>query len=503
MNSEKNNNLFPITLLMDRIISKFNPNNCKDLNITYAFIFDDHTPIYIEVSNGYAKILNENVPPQINTTIRTTHETWQKICLNEISAQNALIENLIKSEGEVKNYFLLASLLDKDLPSNVKNSAAFSSEENGEEDQKSNDSLESMNVSSENQLASTREKEIELNDTKTKPSNSNKSDLSGKRKKENSINKHKKTKVKKETKSKVKKDNKNLIPISSIMNGMIAGFDSSKADGLEIIYKFVFDDNKPIYLEIKNKTAKLYSKCPGEINTTITTSHETWHKIAFEGLSGEDALFDGLVKCEGSLKNFALLPKLFNPHEEDENSQDISLKLNPVVWTALALVPWIFYWSTHHLFSSIITSSFAVLYTTLFITFLKPPKYRRITKLESLTIIVFSFYHLFNILNPVIFNDTVSSFFLNIILILMFFMSVGSRMSIIGEYSQMSYDPVITNTKLFKLINKNITILWGIIFTLKFIIDIFVEKPLNNLSYLLILLGIVISYIYPKMKIGK
>ena len=35
-------------------------------------------------------------------------------------------------------------------------------------------------------------------------------------------------------------------------------------------------------------------------------------RFRFNQLSGEDALMDGLITCEGNFKNFASMPKIFD-----------------------------------------------------------------------------------------------------------------------------------------------------------------------------------------------
>ena len=105
-----------------------------------------------------------------------------------------------------------------------------------------------------------------------------------------------------------------LMPIDSLMNGLIKKFNPENAEGINITYKFVFDEHDPIYLEVKNQTARLLpkSETPEKIDTTLTTTHEVWQKICFKELSGQDALMDGLITCEGNLKNFASIPKIFD-----------------------------------------------------------------------------------------------------------------------------------------------------------------------------------------------
>lgn len=265
--------------------------------------------------------------------------------------------------------------------------------------------------------------------------------------------------------------NNEILPLNVIMDGMVAKFNPANAIDKHIIYKFIFDGYDPIYLEIKNNTAKLLSSEPSHVDTTIITTHETWHRIAFEGLDGEDALMDGLIKCEGNLKNFALMPTLFNTSEEEDNSTSPNLKLNPVIWVSLALVPWIFYWITHNIFSPSIVSAFSI-------------------------------YNLASFLNPVLFKNIISPFFLDIVLILTLFISAGTNSSVMGEYSKISFHPSVTKTKLFKIINKNLTLLWALVFAIRFTLMLVIPSPLNNLSYLVIVLGIIISYFYPKSKLG-
>ena len=84
----------------------------------------------------------------------------------------------------------------------------------------------------------------------------------------------------------------------------------------------------------------------------------------------------------------------------------------------------------------------------------------------------------------------------------MFFMSSGCEISAMSEYSEISYNSTISETLLFKIINKNLTILWSIIFTIRFILSLILETPLYNVSYIFIILGIIISWIYLKLKLN-
>ncbi len=84
---------------------------------------------------------------------------------------------------------------------------------------------------------------------------------------------------------------------------MVANFNPTQSNNLNLSYKFIFENSKPIYLEIKNKTAKLRHRFNGEVNTTITSTYKTWYEIIFKDLKIETALLDGKIKCDGEVKN--------------------------------------------------------------------------------------------------------------------------------------------------------------------------------------------------------
>lgn len=515
------NQLFPISLLIDRVIARFNPNNCSGLNITYSFILDDYEPIYVEVKNNFATPIQPSSLVNIDTTIKTTHLTWQRLCMHEISAKDALSSNLVKCEGDIKNYFLLMNLIDENM---VKELIYKHKESN-------NDYVETVyeelfetieeatpspvtspklnNKLIEEEIANEKAEEAK-EQVKRAKINAKKSKKSAKKAKKDANKEKQKTKKMAKIQEKEKKrkqrlesiKSKKTIPIKFIMKTMVYGFNPKENKDLKITYKFVFDEEKVMYLKIKDKNAKLYSKNPGDVDTTINTSQDTWYKIIFEGLSEKTALLDGLVKCEGDIKNYEMLPKLFKINtKEDENIPNLYPVLNPIIWISLALVPWIFYWGTNEYLSSLIISSFATIYLILFIIFLKPSHYKKLTKLEALTFISFTTYHLLNAITPT-FNEVVCSFLLNIILILSLLLSIGCKTPILTEYFQISFDPIITKTKLFKLINRNITLLLGGIFTIRFIIEITLPSPLSYIGYVFWGIGAAITYVYTKIKLG-
>ncbi len=92
---------------------------------------------------------------------------------------------------------------------------------------------------------------------------------------------------------------------------------------------------------------------------------------------------------------------------------------------------------------------------------------------------------------------------LKMILILAFVISAIVRKPITSDYSRQSYKKSITVTKLFIDINTSITLLWAIIFSIQFIFKFIILSPWNNLLYILDIIGLIISYYYPKIKLGE
>ena len=280
-----------------------------------------------------------------------------------------------------------------------------------------------------------------------------------------------------------------------------------------------------LYIEVKDNVAKLLSDTPSHIDTTIKTTHEVWQKISFNELSGQDALLNGLVTCEGSMKNFALMPKLFDrelPKESDseeysENNSNKKSETNNKEETFnedlskpkatnknKELMP--INTIMNGMVAGFEPSKAKYLHIKYKFSFDDhEPIYLEIknnTALETATLFAFPLYHLFSVINPIIFNYEISALFLNGILILTLLISSFTKSNVMGEYSELSLDTYITKSKLFRIINKNLTLLWNLIFTIRFLMEFFIPRPLNNLAYIFIVIGIIVSYKYPKKKMG-
>lgn len=313
--------------------------------------------------------------------------------------------------------------------------------------------------------------------------------------------------LKEESKMSVKSNDlleKPDMSLKSFLIGMTANINKKKVSkDINIIYEFNFDNKDKYYIEIKNRKAKLLTDNKGrESDVIINTSFEVWYNIAFGNIEGRDALFDGFLTVEGSGELFMKIPEFFNTDTLGQKSEE-KKKLNPLLWLTITLVPWIV--------TSIITNKFhikgdiisllAILYTILIITFIKPKQFKVITKLESLTLITFSLYGLVYIFDGAIFYN-MSNWILDVILIISFLISSLIRKPLTEDYSKEAYSEKMIRTKLFKDINIHLTVLWFIVFTCQFIIKIFVPDPWNYFGEILAVIGLLISYFYPKIILG-
>ena len=122
--------------------------------------------------------------------------------------------------------------------------------------------------------------------------------------------------------------------------------------------------------------------------------------------------------------------------------------------------------------------------------------------LEGLTFISFALYGILYKFAPIVF-EAISSYILKIILIGAFFISAIIKKPITSDYSKQSYKDSMTRTKLFTDINIVITLLWAVIFAIQLIISLIISAPWNNLDQILSIVGLIISYYYPKIKLGE
>lgn len=279
-------------------------------------------------------------------------------------------------------------------------------------------------------------------------------------------------------------ENQKIMASKVFMAGMCANLNKEKAVDCNIEFDFT-DDNK-FYLQIKNKKAKILDKKPKNIDVSIITTYKTWYEIGFLKKDGQQAYIDGELTINGSTEIFMQIPKMFEQKIKEEKPQR---KLNSIIGVNLALIPWIIYWILGDKISSLTMEFLAILSTVIFVGFIKPKK--EVTLLELTGILVFS-----NFLSSIKYLPDIS-------LIIVFLLSVLINKPLTGEYSKFEFNSEMVKTNLFLNINKFLSLMWAVIFSLKFIIKLLIPYPINNISYSLIIIGIIISIIYPKKKLGE
>ena len=310
------------------------------------------------------------------------------------------------------------------------------------------------------------------------------------------------------------KNNKKLInddliepdmSLKQFMIGMTANFDSSTVSKDEnYLLEFIFDDKDIYYIEVKNKKAKLLNKkVDKKSDVIVKTSYKVWYNIAFNGLDGRGAMFDGKLIVLGNADIFINIPKYFNTSSLSDEPTIKKKKLNTIFWLVLTLIPWILSGTISEFYNDGIgISLFATLYTALIIVFIKPRQFKEITMLEGLTFISFTIYGMLYKFMPTIF-ELIGNYILEIILIGAFLISALIKKPITVDYSKQSYKDSMTTTKLFTDINIVITLLWAVIFSIQLIVSLTISGHWNNLAQVLSIAGLIISYYYPKIKLGE
>ncbi|WP_250277617.1 FAD-dependent oxidoreductase [[Clostridium] colinum] len=295
------------------------------------------------------------------------------------------------------------------------------------------------------------------------------------------------------------KDDEILEP-NMFISGMIEEANKDNIKGVSAKYMFNFKDiNKKYIIKIENEKVFL-DKDTNNIDTEIICDYKIWAMISNNKISGETAFREGSLKVKGNIEKFKLLTKIFEPNSEIE-SEPVKKLIRGDILFPIALVPFIFYWSTSNIpmlnIPYSVYTTVAILYTVLIIPLFKP-KYikNQITNLEKITLITFTLMLLL---------DENFSKYMEIILPigLLIFSFKGENM--IGQYSKLGFNDSVSKTKLFNKINKNLSIMWSIIFITQFIVAkvIFIDNQLASLIYILSGIGGIISFIYPKKAMGN
>ena len=301
----------------------------------------------------------------------------------------------------------------------------------------------------------------------------------------------------KEEKNEEKPKKEITMDLSTFMLGMASNLNKEVAKGEDLVYCFDFEGYEKYYMAIKNQKAKVSKTKPEKLDVTVKTTYQTWYEIAFEGKDGADAFLDGKVKIEGSPEAFMKLQTLFDtssPQKKEKKQR----RLNSIVGVNLALLPWILYWVLENTLNPVAISLLATLSTVTFVNIIKPKK--ELDLLETISLVVFSAYGALSVINVELF-EKVSLYLVDFSLIFAFLFSVLINKPITGDYAKLEYSKEVSDTKLFLEMNMFLSGMWAIIFSLNFLVKVVLPSPINNIAYLLIIVGLVISYVYPKKRL--
>ena len=301
----------------------------------------------------------------------------------------------------------------------------------------------------------------------------------------------------KEEKNEEKSKKEITMDLSTFMLGMASNLNKEVAKGEDLVYCFDFEGYEKYYMAIKNQKAKVSKTKPEKLDVTVKTTYQTWYEIAFEGKDGADAFLDGKVKIEGSPEAFMKLQTLFDtssPQKKEKKQR----RLNSIVGVNLALLPWILYWVLENTLNPVAISLLATLSTVTFVNIIKPKK--ELDLLETVSLVVFSAYGALSVINVELF-EKVSLYLVDFSLIFAFLFSVLINKPITGDYAKLEYSKEVSDTKLFLEMNMFLSGMWAIIFSLNFLVKVVLPSPINNVAYLLIIVGLVMSYVYPKKRL--
>ncbi len=288
------------------------------------------------------------------------------------------------------------------------------------------------------------------------------------------------------------------MALKTFMIGMVAGFKRERSKGITDTYQFIFDGQDIFYITVANQKAKLWQdECPNTADVLVKTSYETWYQIGQGQLKGEEALMSGRLKLEGDLDVFMNIPLLFGEEISPATERDL-FKAEPYI--PITLAPWVLYWIAKHHLSPQLLALIAILYTLVVMFILKPKGFKSITKLEGITLLGFSLYGLLPSISPGWFA-IFQPYLLDGILISGWFISAWTHNPITQEYSYYGYRDSMVRTNLFTQINRHLTLMWTLIFTVQFITVMLIPSPWANLIYLLSAFGGVASALYPKYKL--
>jgi len=307
------------------------------------------------------------------------------------------------------------------------------------------------------------------------------------------------------------------LALRQMLEGMTLTFDAVAAGNMEATIQFNVTGEEPgiYHLRIANGDCIFHMGAAKEPSLTITTPSDIWLKIISKELDRKDALMQGLYQVNGDLSLLMRMSTLFKT--PDSTSDGISayaapreqrpagpIALSGIAWMPVALIPWIFFWSTFeiHAVSSWVSVGFPFFFTLFMII------YRRF--FDKPTLMEWGglgFFTLAGILT-IIGNSTFATWGTVISQIILGGLWLGSLvfadMPLCAEYSKWGYIKQLTRTSLFIHPNAVISLMWGWLFLVESAIGIgaillpHLDIPLTVIRYILLVPAFIFTSAYQK-----
>lgn len=280
------------------------------------------------------------------------------------------------------------------------------------------------------------------------------------------------------------------------IQGMIASANLTHTSGICASYALRFEDeNTNYYFTIKHQKITLHQYIDTP-DVEIRCTYATWFAIGQGALSGEEAYHKRLLEIQGDMEKFSCIPKVFAQQEEIQDANEPSYSY-ATIYIPLTLVPWIMFWILHTKIHPSYLSFFAILWILFIQYVLKPSKMRKATQLEGITYFTFSIHWLWSSIDNSSFIKYGHYLSLFLPILLLIYLKICPMTS---EYAYYSVPTFMRKTKLFRIVNEKVTLVWIFVFFLQFLLVevIFAPYAFSPIFYSIELIGILFSIFYPK-----
>ena len=144
------------------------------------------------------------------------------------------------------------------------------------------------------------------------------------------------------------------LNLEQTLEGMTLTFKPEAAVGLNATIQFDVSGGEPgvYHLTIADGKCHYYKGAADSPTLTVATPSDVWLKISHEGLSGQDALMQGMYQASGDLSLMIKMNALFGSASETSYEAPADqrpagpISIPGMSWLIIALAPWIIHWST-------------------------------------------------------------------------------------------------------------------------------------------------------------